>query len=36
MTERITERYCARRRLRRARGAFGAPLALIPSHRIAA
>jgi len=34
MTERITERYCARRRLRRARG--GAPLALIPSHRTAA
>jgi len=36
MTERITERYCARRRLRRARGALGAPLALIPSHRTAA
>jgi hypothetical protein len=36
MTERITERYCARRRLRRARCVLGAPLALIPSHRTAA
>ena len=36
MTERITERYCARRRLRRARCVLGAPLALIPSHRAAA
>jgi hypothetical protein len=34
MIERITERYCARRRLRRAR--CGAPLALIPSHGTAA
>jgi hypothetical protein len=36
MIERITERYCARRRLRRARCVLGAPLALIPSHRAAA
>jgi hypothetical protein len=36
MTERITERYCARRRLRRGRCALGASLALVPSHRIAA
>ena len=36
MTERITERYCVRRRLRRARRALGAPAALIPSQRIAA
>jgi hypothetical protein len=36
MSERITERYCARRRLRRARCVPGTPLALIPSHRTAA
>ena len=36
MTERITERYCARRKVRRARCALGTPLALIPSHRTAA
>src|SRR5262249_27890688 len=36
ITERITERYCARRRLRRARCALGAPRALMPSHRTAA
>jgi hypothetical protein len=36
MTERITERYCARCRLRRARCVLRVPLALIPFHRTAA
>ena len=36
MTERITERYCVRRKHRRARCVLGTPLALIPSHRAAA
>jgi hypothetical protein len=36
MSERITERYCARRRRRRARCVVDTPLALIPSHRAAA
>ena len=36
MAERITERYCARRKRRRVCCVLGTPLALIPSHRTAA
>ena len=36
MTERITERYCVRRKLRRVRRVLAVPDALIPSQGIAA
>ena len=36
MTERITERYCVRRKLRRVRLVLAVPDALIPSQGIAA